>query len=122
MIHFITYGNYKYKRQKDALSLSAKRSDWFDTVTVYGPSDLDDNFTSKCKHVLEEQQGGGCWIWKPYIISKNLNEISDNDVLIYLDAGCELSSKSLGPYTVTVSNQSDLFADRDSASFWRLYL
>ena len=91
MNHFITYGNYKYKHQKDALILSAKNSDWFDTATAYGPSDLDEKFTLKFKHILEEERGGGYWIWKPYIISKRLNEINDNDVLIYLDAGCELN-------------------------------
>ena len=94
MNHFITYGNHKYKRQKDALTLSAKNSYWFDTATSYDPSDLDDSFTSKFKDILEEQTGGCYWIWKPYIISKKLNEINDNDILIYLDTGCELNLDS----------------------------
>tara|TARA_B110000208_G_C11775468_1_gene431865 strand:+ start:409 stop:1140 length:732 start_codon:yes stop_codon:yes gene_type:complete len=88
---FITYGNYKYERQKNALVKMAKKSDWFDTVTAYGPSDLDDNFISKFKYILEEKKGAGYWIWKPYIISKKLDEINDGDILIYLDAGCELN-------------------------------
>lgn len=91
MNHFITYGNNKYESQKNALLQSAKESGWFDTAIAYGPSDLDDNFTTKFKDILEENKGGGYWIWKPYIISKELNKINDNDILIYLDAGCDLN-------------------------------
>ena len=91
MIHFITYGNYKYKRQKDALTLLAKNSGWFNSATSYGPSDLDDNFTLKFKNILDQEKGGGYWIWKPYIISKKLDQINEGDVLIYLDAGCDLN-------------------------------
>ena len=110
MIHFITYGNYKYERQKYALLEMAEQSGWFDSATSYGPSDLDDDFTSKFKHILEEEKGGGYWIWKPYVISKKLNEINDGDVLIYSDAGCELSldgKKRFQEYIEIVKNSEN---------------
>ena len=32
-------------------------------------------------------------IWRPYIIKKKLDEINDDDILIYLDAGCTINNK-----------------------------
>lgn len=37
------------------------------------------------------QRGGGYWIWKPYIISKMLEKLNDNDILVYIDAGCHIN-------------------------------
>ena len=36
-------------------------------------------------------RGGGYWIWKPYIISKMLEQINENDILVYIDAGCHIN-------------------------------
>jgi len=91
MIYFITYGNEKYENQKKRLGDAAKKSLWFDDVSVYGPNDLDETFTKENSELLKHATGGGYWIWKPYIIMKKLNEINDNDILIYIDAGCSLN-------------------------------
>ena len=39
---------------------------------------------------VKQPRGGGYWIWKSHIIKK-INEINDNDILIYLDAGCSIN-------------------------------
>ena len=38
-----------------------------------------------------DQQGGGYWIWKFDIIKQQLNKMANNDILIYLDAGCSIN-------------------------------
>ena len=91
MIHFITYGNHKYMRQKTALSQKAELSGWFDKVEALGPSDLDEEFTERFTDILSREKGGGLWIWKPYIITQKLQQIKEGDVLVYLDAGCDLN-------------------------------
>jgi hypothetical protein len=58
---------------------------------VFGADDLDDEFKLNFKDILREQRGGGYWIWKPYIIKKHLDKINDNDILIYMDAGCSIN-------------------------------
>lgn len=40
---------------------------------------------------MNQKRGGGYWIWKTEIIEKRLNEINENDILIYLDAGCSIN-------------------------------
>ena len=66
-------------------------SGWFNTITLYGPEDLDDEFTLNFKDILREQRGCGYWIWKPYIIKKHLDKLQADDILIYLDAGYSIN-------------------------------
>ena len=40
-IHFITYGNDRFKNSKKRLYNEANATGWFDTITSYGPEDLD---------------------------------------------------------------------------------
>ena len=91
MIHLITYGNDPFAKSKIRIYHEANAIKWFDTITVYGPEDLDNDFKIKFKDILEQQKGGGYWIWKPYFIKKHLDKISDNDILIYIDAGCSIN-------------------------------
>lgn len=93
MIHLITYGDQKYENAKKRICNEAKNTGWFDSITPYGPNDLDNKFKQKFKNILSLKRGGGYWIWKSHIIKKKLKEINDNDFLIYLDAGCVINKK-----------------------------
>jgi uncharacterized protein YqgQ len=93
MIHLITYSDSNYNLSKYRLCDEAIKSGWFDTVTPYGPDDLNDDFRKQFENILSHKKGAGYWIWKCHIIKKKLNEINDNDILIYLDAGCSINTK-----------------------------
>ena len=93
MIHFITYSNNVFQKAKERLCREAETTNWFDSITPYGPDDLDDDFKIKFKDILKKGRGGGYWIWKAYIIHKKLYEINNDDILIYLDAGCTINPK-----------------------------
>uniref|UniRef100_A0A6C0J704 Uncharacterized protein n=1 Tax=viral metagenome TaxID=1070528 RepID=A0A6C0J704_9ZZZZ len=90
-IHFITYGNNIYNNSKNRLRIETNSSGWFDTISVYGPEDLSCSFATEFKDILENPRGTGYWIWKFDIIKKQLSEIDDNDILIYMDAGCSVN-------------------------------
>jgi hypothetical protein len=109
MIHLITYGNDIYINSKKRLCEEAKRVGWFDTITSYGPEDLDLEFQNKFKDILIRPRGGGYWIWKPYIINKHLEKIKDDDILIYLDAGCSINPKGIDRFKeyIEMLNNSD---------------
>lgn len=95
MIHFITYGDNLYDETKKRLYNQAINLGWFDSVTSYGPDDLEQDFKEQFKDILELPRGGGYWIWKPYIINKHMDKMNDDDILIYLDAGCYINPKGL---------------------------
>lgn len=109
MIHLITYGDDKYANSKRRLCEEANRVGWFDTKTLYGPESLDLDFQNKFKDILVRPRGGGYWIWKPYIINKHLERIKDNDILIYLDAGCSINPNGIDRFKeyIEMLNNSD---------------
>jgi hypothetical protein len=91
MIHFITYGDDNFTNSKKRIYSEALNCGWFDTITIYGPQDLDSDFKEQFKDILKFERGGGYWIWKGYIIKKKLSEINDGDILVYADCGCTVN-------------------------------
>ena len=109
MYHLITYGDLKFNNAKKRLVKEAYNTNWFDTITSYGPEDLDDEFKFRFKDILKQPRIGGYGIWRPYIINKKINEINNNDILIYLDAGCSINQfgkKRFDEY-INLLNNSD---------------
>jgi len=90
-IHFITYGNHRFKESKKRLLKEAEEFGEFKTITGYGPENLPKEFFQKFKDVLVHPRGGGYWIWRPFILLDKLNKIKDGELLIFLDAGCKLN-------------------------------
>jgi len=92
-IHLISYGDAKYASQRDFFKETALSSCFFDEVTIFSPEDIEPTFKADFGHVLSQRRGGGYWIWKPYLIKRKLESLSDNDVLIYCDAGCMINGR-----------------------------
>jgi len=90
-IHFITYGNHRFKESKNRLLKEAQDFGAFKTITGYGPEFMSREFLEKFKDILSLPRGGGYWIWRPILLLQKLNEINDGEYLIYLDAGCRLN-------------------------------
>jgi hypothetical protein len=95
-IHFITFGGPSSNFHDAVIRLceQARTFQIFDTITGYTEHDLVNDQVFWQKHgdfLLKNRRGLGYWIWKPYLIHKRLMEIDDNDILLYLDCGCELN-------------------------------
>jgi len=91
--HLISYGDEKYALQKEFFEETALVSGFFDEVMLYGPHDIDAVFYEQFQIFLHQPKGGGFWIWKPYLIKKVLDNLPENDILIYCDAGCMINSR-----------------------------
>jgi len=63
-MHLITYGDLKFNNAKKRLVKEAYNTNWFDTITSYGPEDLDKEFYQdliifytfehlKCQHIYK---------------------------------------------------------------------
>lgn len=90
-IHFISYGDKKYKVAKKRIFNQAINTGWFHSVKCYGKEDLTSNFVKEFEKILSMKRGGGYWIWKFDIIINRLQEINNGDFLIYADSGCSIN-------------------------------
>jgi hypothetical protein len=90
-IYFITFSDgikYKYDRIKK----EAENFERFDNIICYSPENFDNEFKSKHHDFIEKNHRGyGYWLWKPYFVQRTLLEMKENDILVYLDSGCQLN-------------------------------
>lgn len=91
-IHFITYGDNNFSKSKQRIKKEAEDFGLFDNISVYEPDLLSSVFKKTFKDVLSLKRGGGYWIWKIDIILQELNKMQDDDILVYLDAGCTINT------------------------------
>jgi len=92
---FITFAanGTNYIDAANRLITQANSLNFFNQTYLYTIDDLiaDKQFwQTHSEFILKNNRGFGYWIWKPYIIKKTLETLSDGDILLYLDAGCEI--------------------------------
>lgn len=93
-------GTQSWRDSARRLGREAISSNFFDSVEVFGLERLYASFPEfKAKHfnlVNQTTPGLGYWIWKPYLIHSLLNDPRwEFDILVYLDAGCSINSKTI---------------------------
>lgn len=96
MKKFITFGGptERFHDNVKRLCNEAKELDYFDEIKGFTEQDImkDTDFWNKHKDFIQSNKRGyGYWVWKPYLISKELENMQENDILLYLDAGCQLN-------------------------------
>lgn len=108
--YFITYGDDKYTKAKQRIMEEAVRTNQFDVIKSYGPSDVTEEL--RRSEVFHEPRGGGLWSWKPDIILSTLKEMEEGDALIYCDAGCSLYSGKEWKMIWNILARYDILASR----------
>lgn len=103
-ISFISYADTKFEQSRQRLLNEANTSGWFTgQIKIYGPQDLSEDFRKKVGEPLTRPRGGGYWLWKPFILYDMLMKLNDNDILLYIDAGCTLNASGLPRFNEYVS-------------------
>jgi hypothetical protein len=92
---FITFGGgaQNYYDAGNRLVNQVKKLNLFDESKLYTDIDLknDKYFWNKHSNFIENNKKGyGFWMWKSYLIKKEMDNMVDGDILLYLDAGCEV--------------------------------
>jgi hypothetical protein len=65
------------------------------------------DFYRQRRPILDLPRGNGYWIWKPFIIQQELNQLAGDDILIYCDAGVEIMA-ALSPLVESALDNRDL--------------
>lgn len=89
MTRLITFTDDNMTIAADICVASALQNNVQETK-IFGPKDIDTKFRKANATILDQPRGCGYWLWKPYLIDRELKKMKDGDYLIYCDAGVEI--------------------------------
>jgi hypothetical protein len=97
-INFFSFGNELYYDNLERIKNEAIDFNIFDNIFIYKNTDLKNFSDFWYKHenfISNNSRGYGYWIWKSYLTLKILENMNDNDILIYADSGSTLNKNGL---------------------------
>lgn len=96
-LHLTYFGDNNFSIGKNRIKIQAENFEVFKSIQEFDDTILENidyfNIVNQIKDSNQQipKRGMGYWIWKPYIVLKALENIPNNDVLLYVDCGCELN-------------------------------
>lgn len=95
-LYFLAFGgpSSNYHNAATRICKEAKTFHMFDHIVRKTDLDLkgDPTFWNTHGEFIEQNKRGyGHWLWKSYIIKRQLEQMNNGDVLVYADAGCALN-------------------------------
>lgn len=88
-------GGQPYRDAAHRLCKQARQMGVFDQVVCYTDTKLRREFPDLVKRhrdlIASSRRGWGYWFWKPFLAYKMLQSVNEGDMIVYLDAGCELN-------------------------------
>jgi hypothetical protein len=101
----VTYATKAFESYQAINAITGRRAG-FDASYRFGPEDLEPDFVRANEEVLGAPRGAGYWLWKPWLVARELGRLDDGDVLVYADAATHF----VGPIEPLVA-----LADRSEA-------
>jgi len=96
---FITFADKKLSPTLKRIKKEAKDSGFFDAINVFNEDTFDSEFWKQHGDwIRSNPRGFGYWIWKPYLIQRELSKMDVGDILVYLDAGCVINKDARKRY------------------------
>lgn len=86
MLYVVNFADENYRNKQILNTKSAYEKGKADKVFEFYPEDLSEIKTKYPEH-FDVKRGYGLWFWKPYIILKALEQISEDEFLFYCDSG-----------------------------------
>jgi len=93
---FVSFANSKYHSSLDRIDKETIAFN-FNQRFFLSEKDLSQEYVAIMRPKLY-RRGYGYWMWKPYLIEKILNQINDDDILVYSDSGVIWNGKGLEIY------------------------
>jgi len=106
--YLISFGSKGYENTLTNLRNSA--SPFFDEIILYNENNITELKDLYPKH-FEGGRGFGYWLWKPYLILKTLNNIKDDDIIMYTDATINFVNNPLSLFNLLANKDIILFSN-----------
>ncbi len=94
-VRLITFGGggKNYVKSAQRVVRDACKIGTISSARAFGESDLGEDYDKLFPSFPKRYpRGFGFWSWKPFLIAQELHNLSESDVLLYVDGGCELNS------------------------------
>lgn len=101
-VKLITFaaGNSDFRAAAQRLSVQANSFPLIDEVEIFDEIFISELSTEAQAFISKNKQTGyGYWVWKPFLVRRELERLDLGDVLIYLDAGCEINERGIDRFT-----------------------
>ena len=86
-VWLVSYANGDVHLSNQQYLTASALNKCIDFYKPYNKQHLDPSYSQKHIKILSQKRGAGYWLWKPYVILKTLEEIPENDVVLYVDSG-----------------------------------
>ena len=100
-LHLVYFGDNNFTIGKNRIRKQAENFGVFKTINEFGDEIFEeDEYINFSKSILTPEgklpkRGLGYWIWKSYLTLKIFEKIPENDVIAYVDCGCELNKNGI---------------------------
>ena len=95
-VHFLTFGaGPDFQHSLSKIKTEAHTIPLFNHVHAWGEQKLtkDESFWGNHgEFISRNKRGWGYWIWKPYVVLQVLENINEDDIIVYADCGCQLNN------------------------------
>jgi len=78
-----------------------------DFYKPYNKKHIPSSYVNAHENIFSHKKGAGYWLWKPYIILETLEEIPENDILLYADSGSAIA-KPIDSLVNKLDNGNDI--------------
>jgi hypothetical protein len=95
-IKLLTFASTGFYRQQDILNRSAPAGGVTDCIAWTQEQLFATEFYRRHRAILDASRGSGYWLWKPYLIRRELEGLGHGDFLVYYDVG-----RPVLPHTIT---------------------
>lgn len=103
-IYFVSFASNKYASTLERIRKQAHDFGIFEQIYCLSESDIEQTFWDKhADFIVKNPRGHGCWIWKSYVVKKILNQIPENSILLYCDAGCSLFKEGMSRFNMYIN-------------------
>jgi hypothetical protein len=109
----INYAHGRYLNSQKNCCSSALALGGFDRSIAYRYENIDPEFVRQNSYIFSQPRGAGCWIWKPYLLSKTLESVQEGDWIMYTDSGMHFVRN---PWEWIMSNEH-LIGEKGIATF-----
>jgi hypothetical protein len=118
-LHFITFANTSYM-VTDRIINEAKSFKMFDSVISRSERDIPEFVYKHRDFIKRNPHGYGFMLWKPKIILDLMQNINDNDIVVYCDAGMHLNVNGIPrfkQYLEAISGKKSVCAFNSSDNY-----